>query len=472
MNSKKICILGGGITGLSAAWLLAKSFKDRVFLIENAGEVGGLAKTISRNGWSFDTGSHRIHAGYEPEAFALLRQILGKDLLKRERRGLIYAGGKTLPYPPKLLNLCAAFGPARFFFFSASFLKSHLSNFFGSKAELGNFESYTKAKVGERLYQTFYEPYAVKLYGMRPSALSADPAVSRVRRFQIKQVWSDLLKSGKDGADCYYYPKEGTGQIARRLKELFLEEGGQMAAAADFDPIILDAEPRIKEIRIRDRDGKIQTLEVDQLISTVPLEVLHSKVKFSGEEPPPFDIRWRGLRIVNILTRDAVETPHETFYLPESDTLFGRVSELHKYSPYLNADHGLRALSLEIPCSFGDEIWNMADDVLYERCIQELQKKGILKDKLTETPELFSIKMKDVYPVYESGWRAKFHKIYDRLDSIENLYMIGRTALFLHCNMDHCISMSMRLAGHLTSGKEKKTWRETSKDFFDYVVRE
>ena len=54
---KKIIIIGGGITGLSAAWKLsAKSYK--VDVIESDKSIGGLAKTIKIENYSFDIGPH------------------------------------------------------------------------------------------------------------------------------------------------------------------------------------------------------------------------------------------------------------------------------------------------------------------------------------------------------------------------------------------------------------------------------
>ena len=58
---KKVVILGGGITGLSAAWKLAQNgFKVEVY--EKESYVGGLAATIKKdNKYFLDFGPHPFY---------------------------------------------------------------------------------------------------------------------------------------------------------------------------------------------------------------------------------------------------------------------------------------------------------------------------------------------------------------------------------------------------------------------------
>jgi UDP-galactopyranose mutase len=83
------------------------------------------------------------------------------------------------------------------------------------------------------------------------------------------------------------------------------------------------------------------------------------------------------------------------------------------------------------------------------------------------------MKLKNVYPVYDVGWKERFERFYSQLDVVENLYMVGRTALFLHCNIDHCMSMALALARHLSEGPGLKAdWNRIRSAFADYRVRE
>ena len=108
-----------------------------------------------------------------------------------------------------------------------------------------------------------------------------------------------------------------------------------------------------------------------------------------------------------------------------------------------------------------------------QRCVQELIKAKILKENLTRQPLFFSKRLKNVYPVYEIGWKENFRKIYNRLNTVSNLYMVGRHALFLHCNIDHCIIMADKLAKFLSGGAtDKKQWDNIVAGFYHFRVRD
>ena len=102
-----------------------------------------------------------------------------------------------------------------------------------------------------------------------------------------------------------------------------------------------------------------------------------------------------------------------------------------------------------------------------------LQKLGILRTPARDVATVFARKDEKVYPVYDLGWKGRFDAIYDRLNRLNNLYTIGRGALFLHCNIDHCMLMAIKLAQHLEHNRgNKDQWETTRRDFFDYRVRE
>ena len=50
-------VLGAGPAGLTAAYLLAKEGRD-VVVFESETQVGGLAKTVEKDGYCFDHGDH------------------------------------------------------------------------------------------------------------------------------------------------------------------------------------------------------------------------------------------------------------------------------------------------------------------------------------------------------------------------------------------------------------------------------
>ncbi len=86
--------------------------------------------------------------------------------------------------------------------------------------------------------------------------------------------------------------------------------------------------------------------------------------------------------------------------------------------------------------------------------------------------ESFSRKLTNVYPLYTLGWESRFQRLYERLQSVGNLYSIGRSGLFLHCNMDHCMLMGARLATFIRNGAQPRSaWEAFAQQFRYYRVR-
>jgi protoporphyrinogen oxidase len=472
-DAATIVVLGAGVTGLTAAWKLAAAGAP-VVLLEKEPIVGGLGATFTRGGFAFDLGSHRLHEGYDPEVAALVRDLCGGDLLSRERRGVIYLGAQTLPYPPSSLDLMLGSGIADCSRFVRDFVRARLRRLFARTAD-DDFEAFIVNRVGRSLYERFYEPYAVKLYGMAPARIAPDPAVSRMRKFSVSSVGRELKAKVLRRRPRFLYPARGIGQMARALQDRFTDSGGTLRFVKRIDGLAVRGRA-VECVRFTTSDGRPAAVRPRWVVSTLPLGALHDLVAPAdeGADRAPFDLRWRDLRILYLITRDKIPDDHETYYFPCSDVLFGRVSEVGKYSPLLNRDGGRAALTIEIPCSHGDDVWEMTDERLAAVCVDQLRRVGLLRPTASAgEAEFFSKRLRNVYPVYEKGWRERFDLVFGRLNRLENLYMIGRGALFLHCNLDHCMAMALKLARHLEAApRDKGEWDRGQREFFDYRVRE
>ncbi len=396
-SHKAILVLGAGVTGLTVAWRLAQVYPGKVVLLEKAAAVGGLAATHSKNGLSFDIGSHRLHHGNEPEVNALVQDVCGNDLLHRERRGVIYLAGRALRYPPSAFDILFAFGFWRFLRFAVDLVLARLFRRTRRDAT-ENFASFTARKVGRSLYKGFYRPYAQKLYGMSPRVIAKDPAVNRVRKFALGTAFQDLKRKIFRKKPTYLYPAKGIGQLAVTMQERFLQCGGKLVYISRVDRLTYKSDQRIRSVEFTTPEGRSESVTADVVISTIPLDALYHLVVGKPDGRSALDLRWRSLRVLHLVSRDRLPAVHETYYFPEPSVIFGRVSELNKYSPTLNPDPEETVLTLEIPCSENDDKWNMSDDELGGLCAKELQRFGILKTPATGTKVLCSTKVKNVLP--------------------------------------------------------------------------
>jgi protoporphyrinogen oxidase len=481
-TGEKIVILGGGITGLTVAWELSKHSQLPVLLIEKNVHTGGLAGSFQQRERIFDFGSHRIHEQYDPEVLGIIRELLGDELLKRPRRGQIRIQGKFLNYPPTITEVLTSVGLAQGIRLVRDFLLSRNNFFFlphrsTRPTPRTSFEEYATRAIGKSLYESFYRPYALKLWGVSPAALSFEPAVSRVRKFELRTVLKELKNKATRAttSHSFYYPARGFGQIAEKIRERFIDNGGEILFESSVERLELKNDSEIEAIHVKTQRGESRRLPAKLLISTAPIDVLHQLVcsALGGGEPSELDLSWRSLRILYLFTRDKIPSVQETYYFPEPDVIFGRVSEPAKYSPFLNRDGDKTALVIEIPCTFGDEIWNLEDEVIAERCIGDLRKLKILSPQPAGNSEYFSRKIKNLYPVYELGWREKLDEALRRCNSIKNLYSVGRPALFLHCNVDHCMAMALKLARFLSAGGgSREDWERSLGDVFSLSLHD
>lgn|GEM_PF-140468 len=481
-TGEKIVILGGGITGLTVAWELSKNSELPILLIEKNVSTGGLAGSFQRRDRIFDFGSHRIHEQYDPEVLGIIRELLGEELLKRPRRGQIRIQGKFLNYPPAITQVLTSFGLTQGIRLVRDFLLSRNNFFFIPHSATPptprtSFEEYATRAVGKSLYKSFYRPYALKLWGVSPAGLSFEPAVSRVRKFELRAMWKELRNkaTGVPTNHFFYYPARGFGQIAEKIQERFIDNGGDILFESSIERLELKNDSEIEAIHVKTGEEESRRLSAKLLISTAPIDVLHQLVcsALGGGETAELGLSWRSLRILYLFTPDKTPSAQETYYFPEPDVIFGRVSEPAKYSPFLNQAREKTALVIEIPCTFGDEIWNLEDEIIAERCIGDLRKLKILSPRSTGDAEYFSRKIKNLYPVYKLGWREKLDEALRRFNSIKNLYSVGRPALFLHCNVDHCMVMALKLARFLSAGGgSREDWGRFLGDVFNLSLHD
>src|SRR5947199_5502317 len=99
-----VVIIGAGPAGLTAAYVLATRFGIGSTILESDSQVGGISRTVERDGWRFDIGGHRFFTEVR-EVEALWHEILpDEDFLLRPRMSRVYYRGKYYDYPIKPFN--------------------------------------------------------------------------------------------------------------------------------------------------------------------------------------------------------------------------------------------------------------------------------------------------------------------------------------------------------------------------------
>ena len=82
-----------------------------VVLEANRRHLGGISRTVEHNGFRCDIGGHRFFSK-SAEVNRLWEEILGDDLIQRERKSRIFYRGKFFDYPLKAGNVLRGLGLA------------------------------------------------------------------------------------------------------------------------------------------------------------------------------------------------------------------------------------------------------------------------------------------------------------------------------------------------------------------------
>lgn len=228
-NNKTIAIIGAGPAGLTAALELLRGARCRVIVLEASGDLGGISKTVQFKGNRIDIGGHRFFSksdwvmdwwqgilpiaspesgsgsvsgptpgsGRKPEpnpasgpelapgpeleisyqnARRTMRGHAGREdadqvMLVRNRLSRIYFEGRFFSYPVKAnLDTALKLGPLRVGRMLASYARARA---FPRRPEV-SLEDFLLIRFGRELYETFFQHYTEKVWGVPCTRISAE----------------------------------------------------------------------------------------------------------------------------------------------------------------------------------------------------------------------------------------------------------------------------------------------------------
>ena len=110
-------------------------------------------------------------------------------------------------------------------------------------------------------------------------------------------------------------------------------------------------------------------------------------------------------------------------------------------------------IGLEYFCNEGDEMWNAPDGEFIDFAIGELEKIGIIRRE--NVLDSVRINVKKAYPAYFGSY-AQFGRVREFLDTIDNLYCIGRNGQHKYNNMDHSMLTAIEAVIAIRDNKKSK----------------
>ncbi|MFH1788180.1 MAG: FAD-dependent oxidoreductase [Candidatus Altiarchaeota archaeon] len=449
----EVCVFGAGLAGLSAGYELSGNGVSVSFL-EKDSQVGGLAKSFTADGFTYDLGPHRFHTK-EDYLIEHLKNLLGDNLVLEERKSRIFLQGRFFDYPLKVGNAMFSMPPATTARILADYLKIKLRNLSNPQPD-DSFESWVVNRFGRKLYMLFFGEYTEKTWGIPCTSISADWAAQRISLLSLWDTLVNTVVPGKDKPRTYasefYYPRQGgIGAIAKAYEKAILAAKGAINLNTSIKQISLNGN-RFGSV-IFTSGGKTQTKEFDHFFSTISLTTLVSLIK---PEPPKTilgaaeKLRFRSIVFVYLVINRGKVFDEHWIYLPEKKFTSNRIAETKNFSSQ-NAPERKTILCFEVTCFKGDEKWNLSDEELKERVIGDLMRiSDVRKD---EVLSCFTQRMEHTYPLYTLDYLTHLERIRAFLDGIENLSYFGRNALFRYNNMDYSMDTGIKAAKNMIGQK-------------------
>lgn len=476
--SKKphVVILGAGPAGVGAAWQLRQKDKADVTVVEQFDCVGGNAGGLDANGHLVDFGSHRLHPACDPEILSDIKELLGDDLLDRPRHGRIRLLGKWVHFPLRPLDLMLRLDKG----FALGSLRDRLPRLRGSnKNQQESFATVLRDGLGQTICRHFYFPYARKIWGREPEALSAVQAKRRVSAGSFTKLLKKIFRMPGKGGARFFYPRHGFGQISEAYANAARESGANILFQWTVTKLEMPGDGGGGKWRVCGQ-GKGETngsgpqvLEADYVWSTIPVPLL---ARFMHPRPPSEvldaagQLEYRAMALVYLQMPIEQFTEYDAHYFPEESTRITRMSEPKNYVR-LGYPPGRTTLCAELPLATDEELWSADDADLADLVAKDLETSGI---PLPCEPDWIHVhRIRQAYPIYLRGYEKHFDTLDRWAQTLPRCLSFGRQGLFAHDNTHHTLHMAYAAAECLAEdGFDVAKWADYRKVFAEHVVED
>jgi protoporphyrinogen oxidase len=444
----KIVILGGGPTGLGAAWRLHELGHSEWTLIESSSYAGGLASSFQdAAGFTWDIGGHINFSHYAYFDQFLDALIPPSGWLRHQRQSYIRIRDRFIPYP--FQNNIALLPPEDTLRCLRGLLRLHNR----AAAPVTHFDDWIEAGFGEGIAELFLRPYNRKVWAHPLDQLSATWVGERVASVDLDRLLASVVHRHEDAGwgpnSTFRYPlRGGTGAVWTACAQALPSDRLHFGLPADM----VDLERR----EVVTSDGAVHPY--DTLISTIPVPSLCCLAR------EPDLLRSTEGRLISSATlavgiglRGKVPRAlagKNWLYFPEEDCCFYRVTVLSNYSPH-NVPDGGDYWSLL--CETSESPYRPAPADPVAATIEGLLKTGLLPDPAAIVSR-WHFRAPYGYPVPSLRRDEALDEILPALERA-GVYSRGRFGAWKYevSNQDHTFMQGIEVISRMLCGEPEQT---------------
>ena len=453
-------IIGAGPAGLTAAYQLGKHGRSST-VVESDNVVGGISRTVVRDGWRFDIGGHRFFTKVPPVSKLWHEVLADDDFLVRPRMSRIFYNGRFYDYPLKPTNALRNLGLIE----SIRCVLSYMWVRVKPPKDQTTFEGYTAARFGWRLYGIFFKTYTEKVWGVPADQIQADWAAQRIKNLNLfSAVWNAIAprRNQKDITSLieeFEYPRHGPGMMWERCAEQVENQGSRLLMGQRVVRVEHD-QGQATAVVTQTNDGE-ERHPCSEVISSMPIPRLVQSM--SPPASPEAMSAAEGLSFRDFLTVALVVPAADAFpdnwiYVHSPDVKLGRIQNFGAWSPEMIPEESMTCLGLEYFVTEGDELWTADDDDLIRLGVEELKTLGLLDP--AHIGNGYVVRMPKAYPMYDSDYKDNVDILRGWLgENTANVHPIGRNGMHRYNNQDHSMYTAMLTVDNIVNGTDHDVWQ-------------
>ena len=506
MKEQVAIIIGAGPAGLTAAYELATRTNIKPIVLEQSQTVGGLSRSIDFQGNKLDIGGHRFfskservldwwfqflpveNTGVEQHDITYRNATHTVDvtgnrtstesaddvMLVRKRRSRIYSLRKFFDYPlkPTLTNL-KKLGFAR----ACKVLSTLAFRRLFPIRPVENLEHFLINQFGDEIYKVFFKDHTAKVWGRQCSEISASWGAQRIKALDISgelgKWFNRLLSSDEPELEMnllmeqFFYPKFGPGQMWDIVADVVRSKGGEIKFGMKVEQLDIEAGRAVSVVCSDSTEAKRLTYLGNYFFTSMPVRSTIRSISPAapgGVKSVAEGLEYRDLVLVGLVVEtmkvgderaDGSRMIDDNWvYVQDPAAQVGRLQVYNNWSPYMVAGENKVFLGLEYFCDRSDPLWQLDDSDIIDKAADELALIGLIDRGAVIDGAAYRISK--TYPAY-TGTYKRFGEVVEYLQSIENLFPVGRNGMHKYNNQDHAMLTAMISVDNIIEGRTDKS---------------